>query len=221
MHYSFDFMVVWTHWQYLVSGFGTTLLITVCAVLAAIVIGMLVAVLHLSPNRALSTLGRIYVLTLRNTPALVQLMWVYYCLPILTHIEFGSITSCIIALSLHTGAYVAEIIRGGIQGIDAGQLEAGRTLGLSELQILRKIVLPQAVRRMLAPLVNEFASALKFSSLVSVFGVADLMYRGQVLATTTFRPLEIFTFVAIEYFLLCLVLSSVAKLVERRLTAAE
>ena len=185
------------------------------------VIGLLVGMLRLSRNWLLATIGKAYIGALRNTPILVQLIWVYYCLPILIGIDMDSMTSCIVALSLHGGAYVGEIIRGGIQSIDRGQVEAARTVGLSYLQTMRKVVLPQALRRMIPPLVNEGVTLLKYSSLVSVLGVADLTYNAQVLATTTFRPLEIFTFLAIEYLVLCMILSYGASLIERRLAVAD
>jgi len=219
--YSFNFSVVTAHWGYLASGLGTTLIVTLSALAGGLVIGLLIGVLRLARSPYLAAVGWAYVAVLRNTPALVQLIWVYYCLPILTGIEFNTTVSCIIALALHSGAYIGEIVRGGILSIDAGQTEAGRTIGMSHFQVLRKIILPQAIRRMLAPLVNEAVTILKFSALVSVLGVADLMYQAQTLATTTFRPLEIFTFVAVEYLVLCAIFSSLAKVVERRFAAAD
>jgi His/Glu/Gln/Arg/opine family amino acid ABC transporter permease subunit len=219
--YSFNFAVVLTNWPYLVSGVGTTLMVTFASLIAGLAIGLIIALLRLSSQRVLSAIGWLYVAVLRNTPALVQLMWVYYCLPILTGVELNTAASCIVALALHGGAYIGEIIRGGIRGVDPGQVEAGRTIGLSRAQVTRKIVLPQAIRRMLAPLVNEAVTILKFSALVSVLGVADLMYQGQTLATTTFRPLEIFTFVALEYLALCSAFSFAASLVERRFAVAD
>lgn len=220
MGYSFNFSVVQANWGYLASGLGITLLVTFSALAGGLAIGLVVGVLRLSRRPYLAAIGWAYVLVLRNTPALVQLIWVYYCLPILTGLELNTTTSCIIALALHGGAYIGEIVRGGILGVDAGQVEAGRTIGMSHFQVLRKIVLPQAIRRMLAPLVNEAVTMLKFSALVSVLGVADLMYQAQTLATTTFRPLEIFTFVALEYLVLCVIFSAVAKLFEQRFAAA-
>jgi polar amino acid transport system permease protein len=152
---------------------------------------------------------------------LIQLMWVYYCLPILIGIDMSAVPSATLALGVNGAAYVAEIIRGGIQSIDRGQVEAARTLGMSHFQTMRKIVLPQALRRMIPPFVNESVSLLKFSSLVSVLGVADLTYQAQVLSTTTFRPIEIFTFIAVVYFGLCTALSFVANRLERRLARSD
>lgn len=219
--YNFDFGPVWQNLPYLVAGSKMTMIVTCSSVAAGLILGLIVGVLRLSRNRVLSFIGWVYVLVLRNTPAFVQLIWVYYCLPILTGVQLDTTASCIVALSVHSGAYVGEIVRGGISGIDKGQTEAGRTIGLSKFQVLHKIVLPQAIRRMLAPLVNEAVSVLKFSALVSVLGVTDLMYQGQTLATTTFRPLEIFTFVALEYLVICIFFSSIAKIVEKRFAAAE
>ena len=116
---------------------------------------------------------------------------------------------------------IAEIFRGGIQSIDRGQVEAARTLGMSHFQTMHKIVLPQAFRRMIPPFVNESVALLKFSSLVSVLGVADLTYQAQVLSTTTFRPIEIFTFIAIVYFVICTIMSYCARLLEIRLAASD
>jgi polar amino acid transport system permease protein len=219
--YTFNFTPVWQNLPYLMAGSKTTLIVTFASILAGLILGLVVGVLRLSNNPVLAFIGWLYVLVLRNTPAYVQLIWVYYCLPILTGIELNTTASCIVALSLHSGAYIGEIVRGGISGLDLGQTEAGRTIGLSKFQVLRHIVLPQAIRRMLAPLVNEAVAVLKFSSLVSVLGVADLMYQAQTLATTTFRPLEIFTFVALEYLVLCVFFSSIAKIIEKRFAAAD
>jgi polar amino acid transport system permease protein len=163
-------------------------------------------------------LATIYVGILRNTPVLVQLIWVYYCLPIILGVDFGAVTSCIIALTLHGGAYVGEIVRAGIQSVDIGQHEAARSIGMTYPQVMRRIILPQAFRRIVPPLANEGVTLLKYSSLVSTLGVADLTYNAQVAATTTFRPLEIYTFLALEYLVLCLVLSYFAYRLELRLS---
>jgi ectoine/hydroxyectoine ABC transporter permease protein EhuC len=213
----FRFGVIWDNWHLLIAGLGITLEVTFASLVAGMLIGILVGICRLSRNRILSSVATLYVAVLRNTPALIQLIWVYYCLPLLLGIDLDSTTSCIVALSLHGGAYIGEIVRGGIQSIDRGQVEAAKTIGLSHFQTMMKIVLPQALRRMIPPLVNEGITLLKYSSLVSVLGVADLTYRAQVLATTTFRPLEIYTFLGFEYLILCTLASYGAHLLERRL----
>jgi len=219
--YTFRFDVVTSNLGFLLSGIKATLLVTVAALAVGLIIGLVVALGRMSRRRWVYAPATVYIEVFRNTPALVQLIWVYYCLPILTGINMNAPISCTLALAVNGAAYIAEIIRGGIQGVDRGQVEAARTLGMSYAQTMRKIVLPQAFRRMIPPFVNESVSVLKFSSLVSVLGVADLTYQAQVLSTTTFRPIEIFTFLAIVYFVICTIISYCARLLEIRLAASD
>ena len=221
MPYQFRFDVVWANKGFLLSGVVTTLYVTVAALSIGIVAGLLIGIARLSPRRWLNRPALGYVELFRNTPALVQLIWVYYCLPLFTGLNLGATLSCVIALALNGSAYLAEIFRAGIQAVDRGQVEAARALGMSHAKTMRKIVLPQAFRRMIPPMVNESVALLKFSSLVSILGVADLTYQAQVLSTTTFRPLEIFTGIAAVYFVLCTSLSYVASRLERRLAVAD
>lgn len=217
----FRFNVIADMWPYLLSGLGVTMIVTAASLSAGLVIGVIVGLMRMSKSRILSGFATAYIELFRNTPVLVQLVWVYYCLPILLNIELNAITSCIVALALHGGAYVGEIIRAGIQSIDRGQLEAARSIGLSYSQLMRTVVMPQAFRRVIPPLANEGVTLLKYSSLVSTLGVADLTYNAQVVATTTFRPLEIYTFLALEYLVLCLILSYGARRLELRLSRAD
>ena len=219
--YTFHFDVVWHYLGYLLSGVQITLAVTGAALGSGLLLGLFVALGRMSPQHWLQAAASAYVEAFRNTPALIQLMWVYYCLPILTGINLDAIVSATIALALNGSAYIAEIIRAGIQSVDRGQIEAAHTLRLSYGQTMRKVVLPQAFRQMIPPFVNESVSLLKFSSLVSVLGVADLTYQAQVVSTTTFRPIEIFTFIGIVYFLLCTALSYVARRLEARLAVSD
>jgi polar amino acid transport system permease protein len=221
MNYAFKFDVVWANLGFLLSGIQVTLLVTAAALGSGLVVGLFVALARMSKRRWLQIPAILYIEIFRNTPALIQLMWVYYCLPILTGLEMSAAASATLALAVNGAAYIAEIIRGGIQAVDRGQVEAARTLGMSHVQTLRRIVLPQAFRRMIPPFVNESVSILKFSSLVSVLGVADLTYQAQVLSTTTFRPIEIFTFIAVVYFVLCTALSYFARRLELRLSVSD
>ena len=221
MSYKFEFDVVWRNLGFLLSGVEVTLLVTVAALSSGMVLGLLIALARMSSRRWLQVPAIAYIELFRNTPALIQLMWVYYCLPILTGLEMNAATSATLALAVNGAAYIAEIIRGGIQSIDRGQVEAARTLGMSYPQTMRKIVLPQAFRRMIPPFVNESVSILKFSSLVSVLGVADLTYQATVLSTTSFRPIEIFTFIALVYLVLCSALSYFARRLELRLAVSD
>ena len=221
MPYQFRFDVVWANKGFLLSGVVLTLYVTAAALAIGVVAGLIVGIARVSRRKWLNRPALGYVEVFRNTPALVQLIWVYYCLPLFTGVNLSATVSCIVALALNGSAYLAEIFRGGIQGVDRGQVEAARALGISYAKTMRKIVLPQAFRRMIPPMVNETVALLKFSSLVSILGVADLTYQAQVLSTTTFRPLEIFTGIAVVYFALCTSLSYVAGRLERRLAVAD
>ena len=221
MGYSFQFDVVWRNLGFLLSGIELTLLVTAAALSSGLVLGLVIALGRMSKRRWIQVPAIAYIELFRNTPALIQLMWVYYCLPILTGLEMSAATSATLALAVNGAAYMAEIIRGGIQGVDRGQVEAARTLGMSYAQTMRKIVLPQAFRRMIPPFVNESVSILKFSSLVSVLGVADLTYQATVLSTTSFRPIEIFTFIALVYLVLCSTLAYLARRLELRMAVSD
>lgn len=221
MGYTFQFDVVWGNLGFLLSGVERTLIVTLAALTSGSVVGLVVALARMSPRPWLQLPAIGYIELFRNTPALIQLMWMYYCLPLLTGLEMSAVASATVALAVNGSAYIAEIIRGGIQGVDRGQVEAARTLGMSHAQTMRKIVLPQGFRRMIPPFVNESVSTLKFSSLVSVLGVADLTYQAQVLSTTTFRPIEIFTFIALVYLVLCSALAYMARRLELRLAVSD
>ncbi|MCE2482050.1 MAG: amino acid ABC transporter permease [Alphaproteobacteria bacterium] len=220
MSYEFHFNVVRDYWEFLIEGIWLTLGVTGGALASSMVLGLVLGVLRLADAPWLRYPAMAYIETFRNTPALVQLIWVYYCLPILTGLDLNAAVSCGVALAMYGAAYNAEIFRAGIQSIERGQIEAAHSIGLSAFHTFRHIVLPQAFRRMIPPLVNESITLLKFSSLVSVLGVADLTYQAQVLATTTFRPIEIFTFIAAIYFVLCGFLAVLARVVERRMSRA-
>src|SRR5499427_6926213 len=166
MSYSFRFNVVTDNLGFLLAGARATILVTIAALLIGMVIGLVVGMARLSKRPYVAGPATAYIEVFRNTPALVQLIWVYYCLPLFTGLNFSASVSCIIALALNGSAYIAEIFRAGIQGVDRGQVEAARALGLSYAKTLRKIILPQAFRRMIPPMVNESVALLKFSSLV-------------------------------------------------------
>jgi polar amino acid transport system permease protein len=221
MGYSVRLDVVTDHWLFLVSGIQATLAVTLGALALGAVLGLPFGMARLSKRRWLSMPAVAYIEAFRNTPALVQLIWIYYCLPILTGINMSAGVSCTLALGLNAAAYIAEIFRAGIQAVDRGQVDAARSVGMSYLQTLRRVVLPQAFRRMLPAFVNETVSLVKYSSLVSVLGVADLTYQAQSLSTSSYRPIEVFTFIAIVYFLLCTLLSYLARRLELRMAVSD
>jgi len=160
-----------------------------------------------------------YIEVFRCTPLLVQLVWMYYALPVLIQVEMSAGFACFLTLTLYGGAFYAEIFRGGIEAIDRGQWEAGRALGMRRGRIFIRLILPQAVRVMIPALINQTVLQLKNTSLVSTVAVGDLLYQGSVIATAIYRPLEVYTVIAILYFAVLFPLTWGAAQLEKRLGA--
>jgi polar amino acid transport system permease protein len=206
---------------FLLSGVGYTVGVALCAIAISVTLGLLVALPGLSSNRYARAASRGYVELLRSVPMLVMVLWVYYGLPVILGISLDVFTSGVIALALCDSAFEAEIFRAGIQSIDRGQHEAADGLGLGYLDKMRFIVLPQAIRRVLPPLGNQFVYMLKTSSLLSVIGLTELTRRANELVVTEYRPLEIYTFLVLEYLVLILAASTLIRMLERRLAASD
>lgn len=215
--YRFRWDIIPANLGFLMSGVQTTLAISALTLLIATAIGLLIAVLAASrfwPARAVATgFGEV----IRNTPVLVQLLWVYYVVPILFDVRLDAFSACVIGLSIYSSAFIAEVFRAGIQAVPAGHREAAQVLGLSPWQGFSRIVLPQAVRLVLPPLAANFVQLIKYSSLASVISVGEVTRRGMELSSSTFRPLEIFTFIALIYFVICWPLSQSIRVWERHL----
>jgi His/Glu/Gln/Arg/opine family amino acid ABC transporter permease subunit len=162
-----------------------------------------------------------YIELIRGTPFLVQLYLMAYGPYLLLGTNLPELTAGILAISLNSGAYVAEIVRAGIQSIDKGQMEAGRSLGLTYGQTMRHIILPQAVKRALPPLANEFVTLIKESSVVSVLGIQEITFKGRVVGTSTYSPFEPMLVVTLCYLVLTGVTSQIVKLLERRMAASD
>ena len=203
--------------RFLVNGAGLTVALSVASLAASVLIGLLVALPGLSTRPGWRLINRVYVETFRAVPVLVMILWVYYGLPIVAGISLGPFAAGILALTLCDSAFEAEIFRGGIQSIDRGQLEAADAIGLTYPQKMRLVILPQAIRRILPPLGNQFVYMLKMSSLVSVVGLQELTRRANELTVTVYRPLEIYTVLVIEYLLLILAASWMVRWLERRM----
>jgi polar amino acid transport system permease protein len=148
---------------------------------------------------------------------LVQLVWFYYALPVLTGIQISAMTAAVLCLSLYGGAFYSEILRGGIISMDPGQTEAARALGMRRHQVMWRVILPQAFKRMVPPLVNQSIMQLKNTSLLSVLALPDLLYQGQVIAHDSYRPLEVYSVIAIAYFVVLLPATMLAKRLEQSL----
>jgi polar amino acid transport system permease protein len=198
-------------------GLMYTILVSILALLFGNVIGLFVTSLRMSRKQPFSGLAYIYTEFFRTTPALVQLIWIFYVMPVLFNISMGPIEAGVIALSLNAGAFLAEIFRGGIQSVPVGQRDASFVLGLSRMTTFWSIVFPQAVRSMLPATANVFVSLVKDSSLLSVIAVAELTYQAQQLSVQTFRPLESYTVLALTYFMLTYPLSLGIGRFEKRL----
>ncbi|ANH67947.1 amino acid ABC transporter permease [Mitsuaria sp. 7] len=214
--YQWDFASLWQYRGLVAGGVLTTLLYTVVVILTGLPLGVLAGLGQLSSHRLLAGALRAYVEVFRCTPVLVQLVWFYYALPVILGIELAPGTAAVLCLTLYGGAFYAEIVRAGVQSIAVGQQEAGLALGMTRGQVLRSIVLPQAFRRMVPPLVSQSILQFKNTSLLSVLAIPDLLYQGQVIAHETYRPMEIYTLIAVVYFLMLLP----ATLLARRLEAS-
>lgn len=217
--YQFRWDVVWNNLPFLLSGMQQTLLISAITLVTSVLLGMVIALADMSPLRPVRFVGYAFGEVVRNTPILVQLLWVYYVLPIVFNISIDAFTACIIGLTIYSSAFISEIYRAGIQSVPRGHREAARVLGLSSFDAFRRIVLPQALRATLPPLAANFVQLIKYSSLAAVISVSEVTRRGMELSSSTFRPMEIFTFIAVIYFLICWPLAQTIRVWEKRLAA--
>lgn len=222
---NFEFLKV--YYPLLIEGTVMTIVLAFLTVLFGTFIGMFVSILKLNNQ---TTVGKIaskvangYVAFFRGTPLMIQLYLLYYGLPQLG-IKYPTIPGLstaflvgVLALSINSGAYISEIFRAGIQAVDKGQMEAGRSLGLSERQTLRFIILPQAIKNILPALGNEFIVIIKESAIVSIIGLSDLMYTADVIRMATFNPFAVLIVVAVIYFILTAGLSKLLQIFEGRL----
>jgi polar amino acid transport system permease protein len=215
--YRFRWDTVWNSFDFLMSGLQMTLFLSAVTLVLAMIGGLLLAGLDMSRWRALRWFGVSLGEIVRNTPILVQLLWVYYVLPIVFGVGIGALAALIIGLSVYQAAFISEVYRAGIQAVPAGHREAATVLGLTPVQSFRRIVLPQAIRMTLPPLASNFVQLIKFSSLGAVISVSEITRRGMELSSSTFRPLEIFTFIAVVYFCICWPLAMAIRTWERRL----
>ncbi|HWR38640.1 MAG TPA: amino acid ABC transporter permease [Patescibacteria group bacterium] len=213
---NFDIDLVVRSLPLLLLGAGVTIQITVLSVGFGLLIGMFVGMARLSTRRLLKFLAAVYVDFIRGTPLLVQIFIIYFALPMILGQRIDPFVAAITACSINSGAYVAEIFRGGIQSIDKGQMEAGRSLGMTWAQTMRFIILPQAFKRIIPPLGNEFIAMLKDSSLVSVIGFEELTRRGQLIIARTYGSFEIWMTVAVIYLIMTFAIARLVDYLERR-----
>lgn len=213
---SFDFEIMQKALPLLLAGAGITIEVSALSVGFGLAIGVVVSLMRLCGIKPLRYLGNIYVDFIRGTPLLVQIFLVYFALPAIIGHRVDAFFAAISACSINSGAYVAEIFRGGIQSIDKGQMEAGRSLGMTWWQTMRYIILPQAFKRIIPPLGNEFIAMLKDSSLVSVIGFEELTRRGQLIIARTYASFEIWLSVAFIYLIMTFAVARLVAILERR-----
>jgi polar amino acid transport system permease protein len=219
--YAWDFSFLWAYRWLILAGLGVTIAYTVGTILLGLVVGLVAGLLRLSRNPMITAPLVAYVEIFRCTPLLVQIVWFYYALPVVLGIDIPAHVAAVLVLSLYTGAFYAEIIRGGVNSIERGQWDAARAIGMRRRQVMRHVILPQAVKRMIPPFMNQSIIQLKNTSLVSTIAVADLLYQGTIITAATYRPLEVYTMVAVIYFLVLFPLTLAAQQVERRLARAD
>lgn len=203
---------------FLLQGLRWTIQISLVGMVGGSLLGLLIGLGRISRWKALSIPASIYVDFFRTTPLLVQLVWIYFALPILIGHSLAALEAGELGLTLYSAAFLAEIYRAGILAVPRGQTEAAVALGMKPRQVMRRIILPQAVVNMLPPITSTFMSLIKDSSIASIVSVPELLHQGQVLGTMTFRPTEALAVIALMYLCLTYPLSVVVNLLHRRLT---
>ena len=211
-----DFELIQNALPILILGAGVTIEITAFSVAVGFFIGLFVGIARISQFKVLRVLAAIYADCIRGTPLLVQIFLIYFALPMVIGQRVEPFIAAVAACGINSGAYVSEIFRAGIQAIDIGQMEAGRSLDMTWWQTMYSIILPQAIRNILPPLGNEFIAMLKDSSLVSVIGFEELTRRGQLIIAQTYGSFEIWMTVAILYLIMTLAISRIVSLLEKR-----
>ena len=202
MSYTWRFDVALQSLPQLLEGLGLTCLLTVLAMVIGLVVGLIIAVMRLSRWKAIWLPAYAFTEVFRTTPLLVQVIWVFTVLPLMVGITLSPFLSGLVALGLNVAAFMSEVYRAGISSVAAGQSHAAFALGMTRLQALRRIILPQAVLRMVPPVAAMWVALFKDTSILAAIGVAEMMTEARVFASETYRPMEIYTLVAVVYFLL-------------------
>ncbi|WP_445489189.1 amino acid ABC transporter permease [Niallia sp. 03133] len=201
----------------LLAGVGMTVRIISVGIVIAIIIGLLIGMINVGNNKFLKIFARVYIDVVRGTPLLVQVFFIYFGLPSVFDFKLDAVLAGTIAIGVNASAYMAEIFRAGILSIDNGQLEAARSLGLTYGEAMRKVILPQAVKRMVPPLVNQSIISLKDTSILSSIGLIELTSSGQIIIASTFQAFQVWIMVGILYFVIIELLTLLASKLERRL----
>ena len=215
--FRWDFSVVFEYQANLYRGLGVTFELSIIIILASMVGGIIIGAGRYSKNRLFNWPATAYIELFRNTPVLIQIVWFYYAFPVLIGIQMEGFYAALFGIGLNMIAYSADIVRGGIQSIEKGQWEAAKAIGMNYFSIMRRVILPQALRRMIPPFTSRTVEAVKATSLASTIAVAELLYEGQVLSNTVYRPFELYTAIAVLYFFATYPLVLFSYWLERRL----
>jgi polar amino acid transport system permease protein len=218
--YQWDFSAVFRNASVLLDGLVNTVMLSSASLAGGLAVGLVLALLRLSGRRSLAWPAIAVIEFFRNTPPLVHLFWVFYALPVLAEVSLTPFVAAALALSLQSGSFFAEVYRGGIVSVERGQWDAGRAIGMRYATLLRRAVLPQALRRMVPPLVERSFELVKTTALAATLAYGELLYNAMVVTSQTFRPLEVYTAVAALYFALLFSASLVMRGVEARLARA-
>lgn len=216
-----DFSRIVPSLPYILEGIGVTLKIVGVAALIGFVIGILLALCKIGRFKGLKWFADLYTSIFRGTPLILQLLLIYYGTPQLFDIKITAYAAAIIAFGFNSGAYISEIIRAGILAVDTGQLEASKALGVPYKQMMKDIILPQALKNILPALMNEFITLTKESAIVTVIGVTDIMRRAYIVGGSTYRYFESLIFAGVIYYLMVIILTLLGKLVERRMRRSD
>ena len=221
MSYSMDFSFITRYGNLYLTGTRNTIMLAFLAVLIGVVLGLGLALMRRSRFKLIKFVAASYIEFVRGTPLLVQLFIIFYGLPVITGMRFPDFVAGVIALSLNSAAYIAEIIRAGLQSVDRGQMEAARSLGMNHHTAMRHIIIPQAFKNILPALGNEFIVVIKESAIVSVIGIYEIMRSANIVRGITYRPFEPLIVAALIYFVLTFTLSNLLGIAERRMRASD
>jgi glutamine transport system permease protein len=219
-NFELKYSVIWESIPVLLTGIKLTIWITIFGLIIGFLLGSLAGLAKTSHKPYIKRLAGIYIESVRGTPLMVQVLFLYFGLPLALGMRVPPLVAGVVAIGLNSGAYIAEIVRGAIQSIDRGQTEAGRSIGLTHFQTLLYVIWPQAFRRMIPPLGNQFIISLKDTSLLVVIGVGELTRQGQEIIATNFRAFEVWLTVAIMYLALTITIAKVLQIFERKLHIA-
>ena len=218
MHYVWDFSILGKYSHLFWIGIGWTIAYTIGTILLGTLLGLIVGMLRLKRWPVIDWLLIAYIELFRCTPLLVQIIWFYYAFPVVIGLNIPAHVAAVSVLTLYGGAFYAEIVRGSIESVPRGQWDAARALGFRGWHLLRLVILPQALKPMMAPYVNQSVTQLKNTSLISVIAVPDLVYNATLINAETYRPLEVYTVVALIYFAILFPATLVARRLERGMT---